>query len=118
MTPGAMGKFKISGWQYDESWDLTVSGYLRIGINRGWQQIGGAILTGNPPFDVDEVRLCYNSTTNIFYIILGDASTFWDYYASIVIDADSYLSRHYTYNWVGYEYSYCGSIRINSTMLL
>ena len=90
MTTGAMGKFKISGWQYDESWDLTVSGYLRIGINRGWQQIGGAILTGNPPFDVDEVRLCYNSTTNIFYIILGDASTFWDYYASIVIDADSY----------------------------
>lgn len=90
MTTGAMGKFKISGWQYDESWDLTVSGYLRIGINRGWQQIGGAILTGNPPFDIDEVRLCYNSTTNIFYIILGDASTFWDYYASIVIDADSY----------------------------
>ena len=90
MTTGAMGKFKISGWQYDESWDLTVSGYLRIGTGRGWQQIGGAILTGNPPFDVDEVRLCYNSTTNIFYIILGDASTFWDYYASIVIDADSY----------------------------
>jgi len=89
MTTGAMGKFKISGWQYDESWDLTVSGYLRIGVNRGWQQIGGAILTGNPPFDIDEVRLCYNSTTNIFYIILGSTTTFWDYYTSIVIDADS-----------------------------
>ena len=90
MTTGAMATFKISGWQYDESWDLTVSGYLRFGTGRGWEQIGGAILTGNPPFDIDEVRLCYNDTTNIFYIILGDASTFWDYYASIVIDADSY----------------------------
>ena len=90
MTTGAMATFKISGWQYDESWDLTVSGYLRIGTGRGWQQIGGAILTGNPPFDIDEVRLCYNDTTNIFYIILGDASTFWDYYTSIVINADSY----------------------------
>ena len=90
MTTGAMATFKISGWQYDESWDLTVSGYLRIGVNRGWQQIGGAILTGNPPFNVDEVRLCYDDTANIFYIILGTATTFWDYYASIVIDADSY----------------------------
>ena len=90
MTTGAMATFKISGWQYDESWDLTVSGYLRFGTGRGWQQTGGAILTGNPPFDVDEVRLCYNDTTNIFYIILGIATTFWDYYASIVIDADSY----------------------------
>ena len=89
MTTGAMGKFKISGWQYDESWDLTVSGYLRIGTNRGWQQIGGAILTGNPPFNIDEVRLCYNHTTDIFYIILGTTTTFWDYYTSIVIDADS-----------------------------
>jgi hypothetical protein len=100
MTQGAMGKFKISGWQYDESWDLTVSGYLRIGVNRGWQQQGGAILTGNPPFDIDEVRLCYNSTTNIFYIILGDDTTFWDYYASIVIDADSiYLDSIPTTGW-------------------
>jgi hypothetical protein len=100
MTQGAMGKFKISGWQYDESWDLTVSGYLRIGVNRGWQQIGGAILTGNPPFDIDEVRLCYNSTTNIFYIILGDDTTFWDYYTSIVIDADSiYLDTIPTTGW-------------------
>ena len=100
MTQGAMGKFKISGWQYDESWDLTVSGYLRIGINRGWQQIGGAILTGNPPFDVDEVRLCYNSTTNIFYIILGTDTTFWDYYTSVVIDADSiYLDTIPTTGW-------------------
>jgi hypothetical protein len=90
MTTGAMATFKISGWQYDESWDLTVSGYLRFGTGRGWQQIGGAILTGNPPFDIDEVRLCYDDTANIFYIILGDASTFWDYYASIVINADSY----------------------------
>ena len=90
MTTGGMATFKISGWQYDESWDLTVSGYLRFGTGRGWDQIGGAILTGNPPFDIDEVRLCYNDTTNIYYIILGDASTFWDYYASIVINADSY----------------------------
>ena len=90
MTTGAMATFKISGWQYDESWDLTVSGYLRFGTGRGWQQTGGAILTGNPPFDVDEVRLCYNDSTNIFYIILGTATTFWDYYASIVINADSY----------------------------
>ena len=90
MTTGAMATFKISGWQYDESWDLTVSGYLRFGSGRGWQQTGGAILTGNPPFDVGEVRLCYNDSTNIFYIILGTATTFWDYYASIVIDADSY----------------------------
>jgi len=93
MTTGAMVKLKISGWQYDESWDLTVSGYMRFGTGRGWQQIGGSILTGNPPFSVDEVRLAYNDTTNIFYVILGSSSTFWDYYASIIVDADQFYQN-------------------------
>jgi len=91
-TPGTyeMMKMKISGWQYDEAWDLTVSGYAHP--TAGWTQIGGSILTGNPPFSETQVRLAAATGTNSYYVILGTTTSFWDSYTSVVIDADTFYS--------------------------
>ena len=87
----SMATLKISGWSYTKSWDLTVSGYLRPD-GAGWTQVGGSVITGNPPFSISDIRLAANNTADIFYVLLGNSTTHYGYYASVGVDAFSYYS--------------------------
>ncbi|MCM2339341.1 MAG: DUF5011 domain-containing protein [Burkholderiales bacterium] len=89
----SMGKIKISGWSYGQSWEIDVSGYMHPGTGSGWTQVGGTVVSGNPPFSPHQVKLvAETTTTDTFYVLLGNASTNWGYYASVGVDVDSYYS--------------------------
>ncbi len=87
----SMAKIKISGWSYGQAWDVIVSGYLNT---TQWTQVGGTVVTGNPPFNTDQIRLVADSASDTFYILLGDAATTYGYYASIGVDVDSIYSNN------------------------
>ena len=88
----SMGKINISGWSYGKAWDLSVSAYMYPGS--GWTSLGGTVVTGNPPFNLSDIRLVADTTANTFYILLGSATTNYGYYASVGVDVDSYYSNN------------------------
>jgi|GEM_PF-1900217 len=89
--PHSMSKIKISGWSYNKAWDIVLSGYMRPD-GAGWTAVGGSTVTGNPPFNISDVKLVADNTNDIFYILLGNAATNYGYYVSVGVDVDSIYS--------------------------
>jgi hypothetical protein len=95
----AMVKVRISGWSYTNQWDAVVSGYIN-GSSNAWTQIGDAFLTGDHPFAVSEIRLCYDSATEAAYILIGTTTTTWSYYAMVSVDVEeTYVQSVTTTGW-------------------